>query len=127
MPWSFRLKLPQITAVSIETAFQNGGIAFILLKVSLGAPYGDLASVAPVAQLMITGDDYFLFHCAIVGASYLTFSIAGTPLWALLGVWKLWSKCIQPRLFPKELPVEKEEQDLTAEQKPLQNTPTDLA
>jgi hypothetical protein len=41
--------------VSIETAFQNGGIAFILLKVSMPAPYGDLATVAPVAQLMITG------------------------------------------------------------------------
>ena len=47
--------MPQITAVSIETAFQNGGIAFILLRLSLPEPFGDLASVAPVAQLMITG------------------------------------------------------------------------
>ena len=51
-----RLKPPQITAVSIETAFQNGGIAFILLRLSLEEPFGDLASVAPVAQLMITGE-----------------------------------------------------------------------
>jgi sodium/bile acid cotransporter 3/5 len=51
----FRLEIPQITAVSIETAFQNGGIAFILLRLSLPEPFGDLASVAPVAQLMITG------------------------------------------------------------------------
>ena len=50
-----RLSVPQIKAVSIETAFQNGGIAFILLKVSLPPPYGDLATVAPVAQLVITG------------------------------------------------------------------------
>jgi hypothetical protein len=41
--------------VSIETAFQNGGIAFILLKMSLPEPLGEMASVAPVAQLMITG------------------------------------------------------------------------
>ncbi len=50
-----RLNKSQITAVSIETAFQNGSIAFILLRISLPEPYGDLASVAPVAQLIITG------------------------------------------------------------------------
>lgn len=42
-----RLKPSQITAVSIETAFQNGGIAFVLLKISLPEPYGDLAAVPP--------------------------------------------------------------------------------
>ncbi len=57
LAWLCRLSLPQIKAVSIETAFQNGGIAFILLKVSLPPPYGDLATVAPVAQLVITGND----------------------------------------------------------------------
>lgn len=55
LAWIFRLEWDKIVAVSIETAFQNGGIAFILLKVSLEAPYGELASVAPVAQLVITG------------------------------------------------------------------------
>ena len=45
----------QITAVAIETSFQNGSIAFILLKISLEEPYGELAAVAPVAQLMVTG------------------------------------------------------------------------
>lgn len=118
--------MPQITAVSIETAFQNGGIAFILLKVSLGAPYGDLASVAPVAQLMITGK---ILDRLTSGSYYVhgSFTSAGTPLWALLGIWKLWSKCIRPRLFPDENGKSKnEEQDLAAEQKPLQNIPSDL-
>ena len=47
-----RLKVAQITAVSIETAFQNGGIAFILLQLSLPKPYGDIAAVAPVKQFI---------------------------------------------------------------------------
>jgi len=51
----FRLNMGQITAVAIETSFQNGSIAFILLKISLEEPYGELAAVAPVAQLMVTG------------------------------------------------------------------------
>lgn len=58
--WACRLKPSQITAVSVETAFQNGGIAFVLLKISLPAPYGDMAAVAPVAQLMLTGSDYIV-------------------------------------------------------------------
>ena len=53
--WLCRLKPAQIGAVSIETAFQNGGIAFVLLKISFKPPYGDLAAVPPVAQLMFTG------------------------------------------------------------------------
>ena len=53
-----RLNFSQIIAVSIETAFQNGGIAFILLKVSMEPPFGEMACVAPVAQLVITGSDF---------------------------------------------------------------------
>ena len=40
--WICRLKVAQITAVSIETAFQNGGIAFVLLKLSLPPPVSGL-------------------------------------------------------------------------------------
>ena len=36
----FRLTRPQITAVSVETAFQNGSIAFVLLKISFPEPLG---------------------------------------------------------------------------------------
>lgn len=80
LAWIFRLEWDKIVAVSIETAFQNGGIAFILLKVSLEAPYGELASVAPVAQLVITG----------------------LPLWAALGVWKLYEKCCKKKTVDAE-------------------------
>ena len=55
LAWACGLKWPQITAVSIETAFQNGQIAFILLKTSFEQPLGEMAAVAPVAQIMITG------------------------------------------------------------------------
>ena len=74
LAWAFRLTLPQITAVSIETSFQNGGIAFVLLKMSFPEPQGELASVAPVAQLMITG----------------------LPLWGFLAALKLY-RCYRAR------------------------------
>ena len=66
LSWAFKLKLDQITAVAIETSFQvsftsasntfnlsfqNGSIAFILLKMSFEEPLGELAAVAPVAQV----------------------------------------------------------------------------
>ena len=41
----FKLNRGQIVAVAIETSFQNGTIAFILLKISLQEPYGELAAV----------------------------------------------------------------------------------
>lgn len=70
LAWIFRLPTAQITAVSIETSFQNGGIAFVLLKMSFPEPLGELASVAPVAQLMITG----------------------LPLWLVLAVLKIYQR-----------------------------------
>ena len=50
-----RLPLAQIIAVSIETAFQNGSIAFILLQLTLEDPKNDIATIAPIAQIMLTG------------------------------------------------------------------------
>uniref|UniRef100_A0A0K2TMC3 Uncharacterized protein n=1 Tax=Lepeophtheirus salmonis TaxID=72036 RepID=A0A0K2TMC3_LEPSM len=83
--WLFRLKLPQIIAVSIETTFQNAGIAFVLLKISLEEPYGDLASVAPIAQLMLTG----------------------APLWLVLLCKKIYDKCCKKEEAEHErVPVE---------------------
>jgi len=55
LAWIFKLPRAQITAVSIETAFQNGSIAIVLLKMNFPEPLGELAAVAPVAQLLITG------------------------------------------------------------------------
>ena len=51
LAWVFGLPRGQIIAVAIETSFQNASIAFILLKISLPEPYGELAAVAPVAQV----------------------------------------------------------------------------
>merc|ERR1719187_876327 len=75
LAWLFRLGRPQITAVSVETAFQNGSIAFVLLKISFEEPIGDLSAVAPVAQLCMTG----------------------APLWLFFGVLKFYQKCIRKK------------------------------
>ncbi|CAL1274276.1 unnamed protein product [Larinioides sclopetarius] len=53
--WLFRLEKSQIMAVSIETAFQNPAVAFVMLLLSLPQPEADLASVPVIAQLMLTG------------------------------------------------------------------------
>lgn len=82
LSWMFRLNWAQITAVSVETAFQNGNIAFVLLKLSFknNEPYGELSALAPVAQLLVTG----------------------SPLWVLLGIWKLYQKCIKKKTVKDE-------------------------
>ena len=51
--WMARLNRAQIIAVSMETALQNGNIAFILLKVSLPTPYSDIAALPPIAQILM--------------------------------------------------------------------------
>ncbi|GIX81473.1 p3 protein [Caerostris darwini] len=53
--WLFRLERAQIIAISIETAFQNPAVAFVLLLLTLPQPGADLSSVPVVAQLMLTG------------------------------------------------------------------------
>ncbi|KAI1297204.1 P3 protein [Halotydeus destructor] len=60
----FGLKAPQIVAVSIETALQNPGVAFVLLQLSLGQPESDLAAVPVIAQLFMTGIPMWI-ACAI--------------------------------------------------------------
>lgn len=53
--WMFRLDKSQIVAVSIETAFQNPAVAFVMLLLSLPQPDADLSSVPVTAQLLLTG------------------------------------------------------------------------
>lgn len=48
------LNRKQIVAVSIETALQNSGIAFVLLQLSLEQPESDLAAVPIVGQIFMT-------------------------------------------------------------------------
>ena len=80
-----RLGRAQIIAVAIETSFQNASIAFILLKISLQEPYGELAAVAPVAQLCVTG----------------------LPLWFIFFALKIYQKCCKKQ--ETENDAEKEE------------------
>ena len=57
LAWVCRLERPQIIAVSIETAFQNGAIALLILQKSFEPPFNDMATVAPLSQLIITGEN----------------------------------------------------------------------
>lgn len=70
MAWIFRLKKSEIIAVSIETAFQNPAVAFVMLLLSLPQPDADLSSVPVIAQLMLTG----------------------LPMWALLVITRAYKK-----------------------------------
>ena len=44
--------MPQLIVPSDPVSPQNGSIAFILLKMSFEEPLGELAAVAPVAQVI---------------------------------------------------------------------------
>ena len=55
MAMIFGLGRRQVIAVSIETALQNPGIAFVLLQLSLDQPEADLAAIPIMGQLFMTG------------------------------------------------------------------------
>ncbi len=65
-----RLPRPQLIAISIETALQNGGIAFILLLLSLQQPDADIASVPCIAQLILTSQPLWLVLAIIKMSSW---------------------------------------------------------
>ena len=73
--WATRLPRPQIVAISLETALQNGSIAFILLKLSFPSPYSDMAALPPIAQMLM---------CSIV-------------LWTICSVYKIYASRCAPR------------------------------
>ncbi|XP_047468766.1 sodium/bile acid cotransporter-like [Penaeus chinensis] len=52
----------KVIAISIETALQNPGVAFILLKLSLESPYSDLAAVPIIATLFVSGPPLILVY-----------------------------------------------------------------
>ncbi|KAK8733160.1 hypothetical protein OTU49_006494 [Cherax quadricarinatus] len=54
------LNKKQIIAVSIETALQNAGVAFVVVKLSLETPYSDMASVPIIATLFMSGPPLIL-------------------------------------------------------------------
>jgi len=52
--WLTRRTTTEIIAISLETAMQNGNVAFVLLRLSLSSPYSDVASMTPIAQIVMT-------------------------------------------------------------------------
>ena len=62
VPLLLCMKYPQVIAISLETALQNAGIAFVILKLSLPVPDSDLATLPMLAQLTVTSIPlWFLF------------------------------------------------------------------
>ncbi|KAK4327362.1 hypothetical protein Pmani_002190 [Petrolisthes manimaculis] len=57
---------PQIVAVSIETAFQNAGVTFMLLKLSLPSPDSDLAALPVMAAMMLTGPPLIILYVIFI-------------------------------------------------------------
>ncbi|XP_023228834.1 sodium/bile acid cotransporter-like [Centruroides sculpturatus] len=51
--WLFRLEKPQILVIVVETSFQNGGMAFLMLKLSLIHSDTELTEIPVVAQLTL--------------------------------------------------------------------------
>ncbi|XP_045607786.2 ileal sodium/bile acid cotransporter [Procambarus clarkii] len=50
----FRLPLPEVIAISVETGVQNASIALIILQLTLASPGGELSAVVPAASTMFT-------------------------------------------------------------------------
>ena len=66
-----RQKKPQIIAISLETALQNGGIAFVVMNLTFSSPYADvgvlpiigyfMCSTTPILFLVYFG--YLFYQC----------------------------------------------------------------
>ncbi|KAK2708603.1 hypothetical protein QYM36_014262, partial [Artemia franciscana] len=61
--WICRLKKPQIIAISFETALQNGSVGYIILKLSLPAPYSDLAALPAISAMLFTSFTLIGVYC----------------------------------------------------------------
>ncbi|RWS08981.1 P3 protein-like protein [Dinothrombium tinctorium] len=61
----FQLPRKQVIAVSIETALQNPGVAFVLLQTSLPQPDSDLAAIPIVGQMLVTGPPLWTLYILI--------------------------------------------------------------
>lgn len=77
--WMARLNRAQIIAVSMETALQNGNIAFILLKVSIPTPYSDIAALPPIAQILMVSAILFTLYGAHKFYTYCWKSSSSAP------------------------------------------------
>ena len=53
----------QIVAISLETAIQNGGIAFVVVNLTFDSPYSDMATIPILSRLFFaTGPVRFLVY-----------------------------------------------------------------
>ena len=53
----------QIVAISLETAIQNGGIAFVVVNLTFDSPYSDMATIPILSMLFFaTGPVMFLVY-----------------------------------------------------------------
>eukprot|EP00092_Neocalanus_flemingeri_P008615 GFUD01009284.1.p1 GENE.GFUD01009284.1~~GFUD01009284.1.p1 ORF type:complete len:470 (+),score=105.83 GFUD01009284.1:48-1412(+) len=66
----FRQGKPQIIAIALETAIQNGGIAFIVLNMTFSSPYSDMG-VLPILSFFFCSTGPFMF---VIYAVYLVFT-----------------------------------------------------
>jgi hypothetical protein len=60
----------QIIAISLETAIQNGGIAFIVLNMTFSSPYSDMG-ILPILSFFYFSTGPFMF---IIFAAYLIYN-----------------------------------------------------
>ncbi|KAK7067112.1 hypothetical protein SK128_011282 [Halocaridina rubra] len=58
----FCLSRDQVIAISIETAMQNAAVGFLLLKLSLPSPNGDLAALPIMATMLLTGPPVIIIY-----------------------------------------------------------------
>ena len=64
-----RQKKPQIIAISLETALQNGGIAFVVINMTFVSPYSDVG-VLPIIGYFLCSTTPILFLIYVLFLSY---------------------------------------------------------
>lgn len=77
----FRAGRPQIIAISLETAIQNGGIAFIVLSLTFPSPVAEIG-LLPVISF---------FFCS-----------TGPILFVLYAIYEIWKRCCSRRQSQKK-------------------------
>ena len=69
LAWICRQKRPQIIAISLETALQNGGIAFVVMNLTFSSPYADVG-VLPVIGYFLCSTTPILFLLYFIYVGY---------------------------------------------------------
>ena len=68
LAWVCQQKKPQIIAISLETALQNGGIAFVVMNLTFASPYADVGVLPVIGYFMCsTTPILFLLYFIYIG------------------------------------------------------------